>query len=345
MIQHQKVGFMGRFILVLAVVITGTLVGSAADAQYRLIKEIPIGGEGGWDYITVDAATHRLYVSHATKVVVVDIDSGKVVGEIPDTAGVHGFALAPELGRGFSSNGRANTSTIIDLKTLKPLGTVATGGNPDAIFYEPAHKEVYTFNGSGNSATVFGAATGQKVATIELGGKPEAAVEDLPTNRLFVNIEDKGAIAVIDTTKHTLVATWPLTGCEEPTGLGYDPKNHRLFSACGNKVMVVTDSVSGQNVTSAPIGRGADGAAFDPATGYAFASNGEGTVTIAHLDTPNKLTVVQTLKSQASARTMILDPVTHNIYLPAAELMPATAGRGRPQPVPNTFKVLVFGMK
>ena len=330
---------------VLAFTLTIALAVHAAE-PYRLIKEIPIGGEGGWDYITVDAASHRLYVSHATKVVVVDIDTGTVVGEIPDTAGVHGFAVAPDLSRGFSSNGRANTSTIVDLKTLKALGTVVTGANPDAIFYEPIRKEVYTMNGTGKSATVFEAATGRVVATIELGGKPEAVVQDVLTNRLFVNLEDTGAIGVIDSKAHTLLATWPLAGCEEPTGLGYDAKSHRLFSACANKVMVVTDSTSGKHVTTTPIGAGADGAAFDPVTRFAFASNGaDGTMTIAHLDNPNTLTVVQTLPTLVSGRTMILDPVSHRVFVPAAMTTPNPTGRGRAVPVPGTFKVLVYGTR
>jgi len=336
---------MRRLVATLSLLVVGSLAGHAAT-PYRLIKEIPIGGEGGWDYITVDPAAHRLYVSHATKVVVVDIDAGKVIGEIPDTAGVHGFAVAPDLKRGFSSNGRANTSTIVDLETLKVLGSVTTGGNPDAIYYEPTRKEVYTMNGTGKSATVFAAATGQVVATIELGGKPEAVVHDMATNRLFVNLEDRGAIGVIDIKSHTLAATWPLTGCEEPTGLGYDPKNHRLFSACANKVMVVTDSTNGKAVTSIPIGNGADGGAFDPATGLAFASNGaDGTVTIAHLDTPNTLTVVQTLPTIVSGRTMILDPVSHDIFVPGATTTPNPTGKGRAVPVPGTFKVLMFGAR
>lgn len=336
---------MRRFIAVFALLIAGSLVAYAAD-PYHLVKEISIGGEGGWDYITVDPAAHRLYVSHATKVVVVDIDAGAVVGEIPDTPGVHGFAVASDLGRGFTSNGRGNNSTIVDLKTLKTLGMVATGGNPDAIHYEPSRKEIYTMNGTSKNATVFAAQTGKIVVTIDLGAKPEAVVQDRPSGRLFVNLEDTGEIAVIDTQTHTVAARWTLTGCQEPTGLGYDPKNHRLFSACANKVMVMTDSVSGRVVATVPIGNGADGAAFDPETGLAFASNGaDGTVTIAHLDSPNMLTVVQTLKTQVSGRTLILDPVTHNIFVPAAMTMPNPTGRGRPVPVSGTFKVLMYGMK
>jgi DNA-binding beta-propeller fold protein YncE len=276
---------------------------------------------------------------------VADITTGKVVGEIPDTNGVHGFAVAADLGRGFTSNGRANTSTIIDLKTLKPLGTVMTEGNPDAILYEPTQKEVYTMNGNGKSSTVFDARTGKVVATIPFKAKPEAVVEDVAAGRLYVNLEDTGQIGVIDIKTHTLTATWKLTGCDEPTGLGFDPKNHRLFSACDNEVMAVTDSTSGKVVTTAPIGAGADGAAFDPATGYAFASNGEdGTLTIAHLDSPNKLTVVQTLKTLVSGRTMILDPTTHNVFIPAAMTTPNATGRGRATPVPGSFKVLMYGM-
>jgi DNA-binding beta-propeller fold protein YncE len=334
---------MRRLAALLALMASATLF-AQAPSQYHLIKEIPIGGEGGWDYITVDSAAHRLYVSHATKVVVADIDTGKVIGEIPDTAGVHGFAVAPDLGRGFSSNGRANTSTIVDLETLKPVGVVATGGNPDAIYYEPGRHEVYTMNGSGKSATVFEASTGKVVVTIALGAKPEAVVQDVAARRLFVNLEDTGAIGVIDIATHTLAATWPLAGCEEPTGLGFDPKSHRLFSACANKVMTVTDSTNGQVVTTVPIGAGADGAAFDPATGLAFASNGaDGTVTIAHLDSPNTLRVTQTLATLVSGRTMILDAATHDIFVPAAMTTANPAGKGRPMPVAGTFKVLMFG--
>ena len=335
---------MHRSLALVALVVTVAVAVDAA-ATYSLVKTIPIGGEGGWDYVTVDSAARRLYVSHGTKIVVVDIDAGKVVGEIPDTAGVHGFAVAPDLGRGFTSNGRANTSTIVDLKTLEPLGSVATGGNPDAIYYEPTRKEVYTMNGRGKSATVFDARTGAVTATIELGAKPEAVVHDVAAKRLYVNLEDTGAIGVIDITTHTLAATWPITGCEDPTGLAFDPRSHRLFSACGNKVMAVTDSTNGKHVTSVPIGDGADGAAFDPATGMAFASSGaDGTVTIAHLDTPDTLTVVQTLKTAVSGRTMILDPVTHAIFVPAGDTTPNPSGSGRAMSVPGTLKVLMFGM-
>jgi DNA-binding beta-propeller fold protein YncE len=314
----------------------------AADGPYQRAKDIAIGGTGGWDYIAVDSAAHRLYVSHATKIVVADIDSGKVVGEIADTPGVHGFAVAADLGLGFTSNGRENTSTIVELKTLKPVMKVTTGGNPDAILYDPVRHEVYTFNGQGQSATVFAAMTGKVVATIPLAGKPEAPAFDPGTNRIYVNIEDKNAIAVIDAQKHAVAATWPLAGCDEPTGLGFDAKGHRLFSVCGNKVMVATDSRSGKPLATAPIGDRSDGAAFDPGTGYIFSSNGEGTLTVARF-ADNKLSIVQTLPTQASARTMTLDPATHSLYLPAAMMAQASAGQ-RPQPVADSFKVLVLTM-
>ena len=329
-----------RRLMMLVACITGGVALHAADV-YHPVKEIAIGGEGGWDYLIADPAAHRLYVSHATKIVVVDTQTGKIVGEIPDLPGVHGMAIAPELGRGFTSNGRANTSTIVDLKTLQPLGRVATGANPDSIRYSPSHKEVWTFNHTGKSVTVFGAQDGKTLATIMLSGELEEAVEDPAANRMFVNIEDKGAIGVMDTVKHTLVAEWPIAGCEGPTGLAYDQKNHLLLSACDGK-MAVTDSTSGKAVTSFPIPDGVDGNGFDPATGYAFASSGTGALVVAHEDAPNKFTVVQTVTTQPSGRTMWLDPTTHSVYVPVAMRTPGPNGRA--QITPNTMKVLVFGM-
>ena len=330
---------MGKFIVMIACLTAGVLL-QAADPNYHLMKEIPIGGEGGWDYLVVDPGTHRLYVSHATKIVVANIDTGKVIGEIPDLAGVHGIALAPDLGRGFTSNGRANSSTIVDLKTLKPLGTVPTGVNPDSIRYLRDRKEVWTFNHTGGSITAFEPLTGKVTATIAIGGELEEAVEDPSVNRVYVNVEDKGAIAVVDTIKHALVATWPIAGCEGPTGLAFDAKNHLLLSACDDR-MAVTDSASGKAITSFPIAGGVDGSGFDPATGLAFASSGTGVLTIAHEDAPNKFTVVQTAKTQPSGRTMWLDVETHNVYVPVAATTPGRGGR--PQIITDTMKVLVLG--
>ena len=323
------------------VVLFGAGVLHAADPNYQIIKEVHIGGEGGWDYLIADPSAHRLYVSHATKIVVTDTDTGEVIGEIIDTPGVHGIALAPELGRGFTSNGRSNSSTIVDLKTLKPIGTVQTGANPDSIRYLPDRREVWTFNHTGGSITAFDPMSARVIATIDVGGQLEEAVEDASENRVYVNVEDKGAIAVVDSRTHTLVATWPLAGCEGPTGLAFDAKNHLLLSACDGRMMV-TDSRSGKTLTSFPIGDRVDGNGFDPATGLAFASSGTGVLTIAHEDAPNKFTVVQTVKTQPSGRTMWLDPTTHRIYVPVATTAP-TGQNGRAQIAAGTMKVLVLG--
>src|SRR6195256_6197138 len=205
------------------------------EGPYHAGKEIAVGGEGGWDYLSIDPAAHRLYVSHATKVVVIDTQANKVAGEIPDTPGVHGFAIAADLGRGFSSNGRENKASIVDLKTLKLIQKVDTGENPDAIIYEPGRKEVYTMNGRGKSATVIDAQSGKVVATIPLEGKPEFAQADPKAGKVYVNIEDLNAIKVIDTATHKVTATWPIAPGETASGMAIDLDNHRLFIGCDNK--------------------------------------------------------------------------------------------------------------
>ncbi len=315
-----------------------------AEEPYRFIKEIPVGGEGGWDYLAVDSASQRLYVSHATRVVVIDLSKEKVMGEITNTPGVHGIAVAPELGRAFVSNGRENSASIVDAKTLQTLSTVKTGENPDAILYEPKHHEVYAFNGRGDSATVFDAETGRVVTTIPLGGKPEFAVEDSVAARIYNNLEDKSEVAVIDTSSHEVVARWPIAPGEAASGLAIDLKNHRLFLGCDNQLMVMMDSTDGRVVTSVPIGEGADANRFDPVTHLAFAScGGDGVTTIAREDSPDKLTVVQTLATERSARTMALDPKTHRIYLPSAKVEAPADGQRRGRIIPGTFKIMVYG--
>lgn len=335
-------------VVALGAVLIAAVEAGAAEVKYHLIKEIPVGVEGGWDYLSVDAGARRLYVSHATKVVVIDLDKNEVVGEVTDTPGVHGFAVAPELQRGFASNGQESKASIVDLKTLKTLSKVSTGANPDAILYEPGHKEVYTFNGRGNSATVFDADSGKVVATIPLNGKPEFAQTDTQAGRVYVNIEDKNEVAVIDTKTHTVVNTWPIAPGEESSGMAIDVPNHRLFIVCGNKFMVMMDNIRGKVIATIPIGDGADAAAFDPETKLAFSSNGEGNVTIADAATPGELKVVQTLTTERGARTMTLDPKTHRIYLSSAkfEAVPkqaAGAPRRRPRAIAGSFKVLVYG--
>jgi len=314
---------------------------------YHLLKEIPIGGEGGWDYLSIDPAAHRLYVSHATKVVVVDTEKDTVAGEIEDTPGVHGFAIAPELGRGFASNGREAKASIVDLKTLKTISKVETGENPDAILYDTVHKEVYTFNGRGHSATVIEGKNGKVVATISLPGKPEFAVEDPKADRIYNNIEDKNEVVVIDAKEHKVVNTWPIEPGESASGMAIDREHHRLFLGCDNKMMLMMDSTSGKIIDKVAIGEGVDANAFDPETQLAFASCRDAT-TIGHEDSPNKLTVVQTLKTATGARTIALDPKTHKIYLPAAQFeaqeQKSDGSRKRPRTVAGTFKILVYGM-
>src|SRR2546430_3493546 len=321
---------------------------AAANQPYQFLTEIPIGGEGGWDILTVGSAASRLYLSHATKVVVVDLNKNAVVGEIADTPGVHGFVAVPELQRGFSSNGKESKSSVVDLKTLKTFSKIDTGEIPDAVVYEPLRGEVYIFNHKGNSATVIDAKEAKAVAKIPLGGGPEFAAVDETASRIYCNIEDKNEVAVIDTAKHEVIARWPLAPGEEPSGIALDAAHHRLFATCHNKMMEMVDTESGKVVGSVPIGTGVDGAAFDDGTQLAFASCGEGTTTIAKEEAPDKLTVVQTLKTERGARTMALDPATHRIYLPTAQFQPASSpspgmSPGRPAIVPNTFKLLVYG--
>ena len=321
---------------------TAALV-AAADG-YHVIGKIHIGGEGGWDYATVDSAARRLYLSHATRVVVVDPDAGKVVGEIADTAGVHGIAIAPKLNHGYTSNGRSNNVTVFDLKTLKAVGQIATGQNPDAILYEPSTNKVLTFNGRSKDATVIDASTNAVVATIPLGGKPEFAQTD-NKGKIYVNIEDTHEMAEIDARNNTVTKRYNLAGCEEPSGLAFDVRNRRLFSVCANKVMIVSDPDAGAVVATVPIGQGADGAGFDEERGLAFSSNGEGTVTVVR-GSGSKYAVAETVQTQRGARTMTVDQKTHKLFLPTAEFgaTPAVSEqqpRPRPSIVPGTFMVVV----
>ena len=332
-------------LMIVMLALVGSLYGQ--EGPYRLVKEIAVGGEGGWDYLSVDSAASRLYISHATKAVVIDTSKDAVVGEIADTPGIHG-AIAVPPDKVFTSNGRGNNASIVDAKTLKTLSKVDTEGNPDGILYEPKQKEVYTFNGRGNSASVIGTASGKVVATIPLGGKPEAAVADAAAGRIYVNIEDKNSVAVIDIAKHAVVANWPIAPGEEASGLAIDLKSHRLFIGASNKLMLMMDSTNGKIVGQVPIGPGVDSTWFDPETGYAFSSCADSTTTIAHEDSPDKLTVIQTLKTAPGARTMALDPNTHRIYMPTAQFNPppagAAPGRGRATMVANSMKILVFGL-
>jgi DNA-binding beta-propeller fold protein YncE len=335
---------MTRGTLVTLLLVTSAL---AAGPGYQIIKTFQLGGDGGWDYLTLDAASRRLFISRATHVIVIDADSGKPVGDIPDTPGVHGIALAPQFGRGFISNGREGTVTIFDLSTLKALSKVKAGENPDAILYDPATKRIFAFNGHSHDATAIDAEKGTVVGTIKLDGKPEFAVSD-EKGGVFVNIEDKSELAAIDPDKLTVRAVWPLAPCQEPSGLAMDRKNRRLFAGCDNKLMAMVDADGGKVIATVPIGEGVDANAFDPEAGYAFASCGEGVLTVAHEETPGKFTVAENVPTQRGARTMALDTKTHRIFLVTAKFgppPPATADHPRPRPtiLPDSFVVLVVG--
>ena len=336
--------------LALALLSLATALAAAAQPApggYRLARTIPIGGEGGWDYLTVDTAAHRLYVSHATRVEVIDTQNNTVVGAIPDTPGVHGIALAPEFRRGFTSNGRAGTVTVFDLKTLAVITTVkVTGDKPDTITYEPTSRRVFTFNGDSANATAIDAASAQVVGTIPLGGKPEFAVAD-GNGRMYVNLEDTATLVAFDARTLEVKGRWPLAPCETPTGLGIDREHRRLFVGCRSKVMAVVDGDSGRVIATLPIGGGVDGIAFDPATALAFASNGEGTVTVVREDSPEKFTLVGNVPTKPGAKTIALDGATHRLYLSTAQYGPPpfpTAENQKPRPsvLPGTFEILVL---
>jgi DNA-binding beta-propeller fold protein YncE len=307
---------------------------------YKLVKEIPISGAGGWDYLSIDAKARRLYVTDADKIAVIDLNSDTVAAEITGTPGVHGFAIAPELGRGFSSNGRENKVSIVDLQTNGTLTKVETGEVPDAILYETNRAEVYAFNGKGQSATVIEAKSGKVVATIPLEGKPEFA--QAQGDRVFCNIEDKNEVAAIDTKTHNVIARWRLAPGEEPTGMAIDPVHHHLFVGCHNKLLLMVDNLTGKVIASAPIGVGVDACAFDDANQLVFASCGDGTTTIAKA-AGDKLEVVQTLATDRGARTMALDPVTHRVYLATAKFDENLKDEhGRPKIIDSTFHILVY---
>ena len=327
--------------------LTATLPGRGEDI-YKLRQQIPIGGEGGWDILTIDSPAQRLYLSHATKIVVIDLAKNTVAAEITDTPGVHAFVAVPESGRGFSSNGKESKSSVVDLATLKTMTKIDTGANPDAIALNQSRGEVYVFNHTGNSATVINARSNSAVATIELGGSPEFAAVDQKSGHIYCNLEDRSETVVIDGAKHNVVQRWSLSPGAEPTGLAFDAANHRLFAACHNKLLAMLDSETGKVITTIPIGVGVDGCVFDDNSHLVFASCGDGTTTIAREDSPEHLEVLQTLKTERGARTIALDPKTHCIYLPTAEFQPAPspspgASPARPAIVPNTLKLLVFG--
>jgi len=340
--KHSNLLAIASLAAAISVVGSSSRAAAAGSSGYHVIKTIPVPGDDGWDYVAVDSAARRIYISHGTHVVVMNADTYAIEGDIPDTPGVHGIAIAPDLGRGFISSGRANTATIFDLKTLKTIGTAKTDANPDAIAYDSVSKRVFAFNGRGKNATVINATDGAVVGTIPLGGKPEFAVADGKGN-IFVNNEDTSEVMEIDTQKLALTHRWPLAPCKSPSGLAMDLKTRRLIAGCDDKVGVVVNADTGKVITPLTIGDGVDANAFDPATDYAFASNGDGTLTVIHEDSSDKFTVIDNVPTKKSARTMGLDLKTHNIFLPAADFDPPAPGERRGKMKPGSFVILVVG--
>lgn len=330
--------------------ITGviTILSVAVYAQHTNLKVLNtyhIPSPGGWDYIAIHAVARRIYVSHTTQVNILDAKTGDSLGVIPNTTGVHGVAFVDALNKGFTSNGRLNNVTVFDLKTNAVIAQIVTGQNPDAIFYDPYSKKVYTCNGRSKDISVIDPATNTVVATIPVGGKPETAVSD-EEGKIFVNIEDKSEIAVIDARSYTVINHWTIAPAEEPTGLAIDLKTKKLFAGCGNKMLAVVDAVNGKVETTLPIGAGCDGVAYDSKWKQVYASNGQdGTITIVAADAKDGYKAIATISTKKSARTIAVDETTHRIYLPAADLEANPEPGKRPRMVPGSFQVLVVGEK
>jgi hypothetical protein len=335
-------------ILLMFSMLLPAIADDASTSASPKVHRIAVGGEGGWDYLTVDSAARRLYVSRGNRVTVLNLDTEAVVGELADTPGVHGIAVVPELGKGFTSNGRDSSVTVFDLKTSRPTNKIKASGVPDAILYDPSSKRVITFNHGTNDGTSIDPASEKVAGTIAFGGEPEAAVAD-GRGHIFVNIRSSSEVVEFHALSLKILNRWPLAPGQRPNGLAIDAKNRRLFSGCnGNSKMVVMDADKGTVIATVDIGRGSDGCGFDPAKGLAYSSNGgDGTVTIIGEPEPGKFKVVATVPTQATARTMTIDPKTHRLYLAAATPVPAPAGAqkkgGRRGNVPGSFVIIVVG--
>jgi YVTN family beta-propeller protein len=318
-----------------------------ATKEYQLTRTIPVGGEGRWDFLAFDSDAKVLYVPRSSHTQVIDPASGQVVADIANTGGVHGVAIVPAVGRGFTSNGKTGNVTVFDLKTHAVIGTVPAGQNPDAIVYDPFSQRVFCFNAKGNDATIIDPAAEPAkaaVGTVKFESNPESAVPD-GKGHLYVNLEDANAITAVDTRTMKVTATWKIAGGEGPTGLAIDVPHHVLYSGCANKVLACIDTESGQTLATLPIGDGADACTFDPASGEAFASCRDGTITGAHRTADGKFEVVQMIPTKAGARTITIDPATHTLYLPTAEFEPLAAGEKRPKVKDGTFMILVVAPK
>jgi YVTN family beta-propeller protein len=329
----------GLFLVALAAG-TATIAADSAGRQFKVLKKVPLEGEGRWDYVTVDPTSHRVYVARATHVAVLDSETGAVVGDIPDTKGVHGVTLVN--GVGFVTCGLENKVKVFDPKTLKVQSEIETPAGPDSAMYHPATHLLFVENGPANSSTVIDTESKQVVATIALGGKPEQAVYDDKGN-VFINLEDKGSIAVVDVASKTLKDTWKMEGCELPAGLAIDRGSHTLFSGCGNRMLKVIDSNTGKVLQTIPIGLDNDGVFLDSATGYLFVSNGDGKFGILRKNKAGQYAVVQTLDLPPGSKTMNFDPKSHKVWVPSAKFTGDPTARPRPSVVPGSFEFLVIG--
>lgn len=355
----MKLSDLRRLVMCVAFLLGSLAVAAPPAGGYHLLKKYTLGGEGRWDYLTFEDVSRRLFIARANSVIVVDADSGKQLGEILDTPVAHGVVLATDLGRGFITSGGADKVTIFDLKTLQVLDTVkVTGTGPDGIVYDPVSRSVFAFNGHSSDATAIDGATGKVLGTIPLGGKPEAAQAD-GKGHLFNNLIDKSEVIEIDIKKLSVIGRWSLAPCKDPVGMGIDRDHMRLFIGCRNflsrgqphaqPMMAIVDANTGKVIATPPIGGGVDANAFDPGTGLAFSSNDDGTLTVVHEDSPDKFRVVENVKTQRGARTMTLDPKTHNVFLVTADLGPAlpptpeVPDPPHPSIFPGTFVLLVFG--
>ena len=332
---------MKRILAIILTVVVLAALPAFAQKQFKVANRVKLGGEGGWDYLTYDKEGQRLFITRGSHVMVVDTKSLTVTGDIPDLSAIHGVALDPELNRGFISNGGDNSITVFDLKTLKKLDSIKVGERPDAILYEPFSKRVFTFNARSHDSSVIDAASGKVIGTVPLGGKPEFPASD-GKGKLYVNIEDKSQIAEVDVNKLSVLNTWSVAPCQEPSALAFDGEHHRLFAGCDNKMMAVVDSESGKVVTTVPIGEGVDAGRFNPKTQEIFMSCGEGVLTILHEDSPDKYSVRQDLSTVRGARTMALDKDNDVAYLVTAqrEDKPVAPGQ-RPAMVPGSFELIV----
>ncbi len=321
----------------------GSIAAAPALAQkpFHVEKRWMVGGEGGWDYLTVDSNAHRLYLAHSTKVDVVDLGTGKVVGAVTGLHGCHGVVISPDGKTGFVSDGGANAVVVFDPNTFATVGKIDTGKNPDGIVLEPVTNTLWALNGGSSNATVIDIATRKAVGTVTLPGRPEFPEAD-GKGTLFINLEDKNSIARVDAKTQKVTATWPLAGCESPSGLAMDTAGSRLFSVCDGKKMAVTDARTGKQLALVAIGDGPDAAGYDAKNKLAFSSNGDGTLTVVDAGKAG-FPVVQTVTTQKGARTMAFDPSTDTIYLPTAQFGKQEPGARRPPIVANTFTILVVG--